>query len=159
MQEGLPSVDPGHERPSYRRVRIDDRPDRRSAMLGGSNGFTSFSVDDVPKAKEFYGQTLGVEVSEDSGALWIQFPTGARVFAYPKDNHIPATYTVLNFPVDDIVRAVDDLSERGVRFEYVNDPQIGTDGKGIFWGLDKGQGPNIAWFKDPAGNIVSVLQE
>jgi catechol 2,3-dioxygenase-like lactoylglutathione lyase family enzyme len=128
-------------------------------MLRGSSAFSSFSVDDVPKAKEFYGQTLGVEVSEENDNLWLHLATGARVLAYPKDNHTPATFTVLNFPVDDIEGAVDELTGRGVRFEYVNDRQLGTDGKGIFWGLDKGQGPNIAWFKDPAGNIVSVIKE
>jgi catechol 2,3-dioxygenase-like lactoylglutathione lyase family enzyme len=128
-------------------------------MFGDAKAFSSFSVDDVTKANEFYGQTLGLEVTEANGAIDLHLPTGGRVFVYPKDNHTPATFTVLNFPVEDMEQAVDELGRRGVRLEYLNDAQLGTDEKGIFWGVKAGQGPNIAWFKDPAGNVVSVIQE
>jgi catechol 2,3-dioxygenase-like lactoylglutathione lyase family enzyme len=128
-------------------------------MFRNTNAFSGFSVDDVSRAKEFYGETLGLEVSEAGGILTLHLATGGKVIAYPKPNHTPATFTILNFPVDDIERAVDELTRRGVRFEYLSDPQLGTDGKGISWGIETGQGPNIAWFKDPAGNILAVLQE
>lgn len=121
-------------------------------MFGDVPAFSGFSVDDLAKAKKFYGETLGLKVVEEPmGALGLQFVNGGRVFIYPKPNHVPATYTVLNFPVDDVERAVDELAKRGVKFEdYPN-----TDEKGI----DRsGQGPLIAWFKDPAGNFLSVLQ-
>jgi catechol 2,3-dioxygenase-like lactoylglutathione lyase family enzyme len=127
-------------------------------MLGNSKAFSSFSVDDVARAKDFYSQTLGLEVTEANGALELHLADGGWVLAYPKDNHTPATFTILNFPVDDIGRAVDELTQRGVRLEYLSDPELKTDERGIYWGLEKGEGPNIAWFKDPAGNIVSVLQ-
>lgn len=123
-------------------------------MLGNSKAFSGFSVDDTRKAKEFYGGTLGLEVSESHGLLNLHLASGATVLLYPKPNHSPASFTVLNFPVDDIERAVDRLAKAGVRFErYEGD--IETDEKGIF----RGGGPLIAWFKDPAGNILSVLEE
>ena len=128
-------------------------------MLRTAKAFSGFSVDDVPKAKEFYGQALGLDVSEAQGILELHLGGGGTVIAYPKDNHIPATFTILNFPVEDIDKAVDELTQRGVRFEYLNDPDMKTDGKGIHRGADRGEGPNIAWFKDPAGNILSVIQE
>jgi catechol 2,3-dioxygenase-like lactoylglutathione lyase family enzyme len=128
-------------------------------MFRSTNAFSGFSVDDVSRAQEFYGETLGLEVSEAGGILTLHLATGGKVIAYPKPNHTPASFTILNFPVDDIERAVDELTRRGVRFEYPNDPELGTDGKGISWGIDTGQGPNIAWFRDPAGNILAVLQE
>jgi catechol 2,3-dioxygenase-like lactoylglutathione lyase family enzyme len=128
-------------------------------MFRSTKAFSGFSVDDVPRAKEFYGQTLGLEVSEANGILELHLGGGGTVIAYPKPNHTPATFTILNFPVDDIEQAVDELNRRGVVFEYLNDPEIKTDGKGIHWGAERGEGPNIAWFKDPAGNIVSLIQE
>jgi catechol 2,3-dioxygenase-like lactoylglutathione lyase family enzyme len=128
-------------------------------MFRTAKAYSGFSVDDVARAKEFYGQTLGLEVSEANGILTLHLGGGGTVIAYPKSNHTPATFTILNFPVDDIERAVDELTGRGVRFDYLNDPDMNTDGKGIHWGLRAGQGPNIAWFKDPAGNIISVIQE
>ncbi|MGH2555646.1 MAG: VOC family protein, partial [Actinomycetota bacterium] len=124
-----------------------------------TKAFSGFSVDDISRAKEFYGETLGVDVSEANGLLELHLGGGGTVIAYPKPNHTPATFTILNFPVDDIEQAVDELTRRGVRFEYLNDPELKTDGKGIHWGAERGEGPNIAWFKDPAGNIVSVIQE
>jgi catechol 2,3-dioxygenase-like lactoylglutathione lyase family enzyme len=123
-------------------------------MFKDSKAFSGFSVDDIPKAKEFYGKTLGLEVSDSQmGALDVSLAGGAHVFIYPKENHQPATYTVLNFPVPDVDKAVDQLSAKGVRFEQYG-ADFGQDEKGIA----RGEGPTIAWFKDPAGNIVSVLE-
>ncbi|HEY9380757.1 MAG TPA: VOC family protein [Burkholderiales bacterium] len=122
-------------------------------MLKDSKAFSGFSVDDIPKAKAFYGETLGLDVSEEHGMLDLRLAGGAEVLVYPKPNHEPATFTILNFPVDDIEKAVDELSRRGVRFEQYED-EIETDERGIF----RGEGPLIAWFKDPAGNILSVLE-
>jgi catechol 2,3-dioxygenase-like lactoylglutathione lyase family enzyme len=128
-------------------------------MFRASDAFSSYSIDDVDKAKEFYGNTLGLEVKDDSmGGLELHVGD-QRVYLYPKDNHEPASFTVLNFTVDDIARAHDDLTGRGVDFGYRNDGDLGTDERGIHWGLDKGEGPNIAWFRDPAGNILSVIQD
>lgn len=122
-------------------------------MLKTNQAFSGFSTDDIGKAKEFYGRTLGLEVTEDHGILNLHIG-GAKVLIYPKANHSPATFTVLNFPVDDVDRTVDELGKRGVRFEIYDDPSFKTDAKGI--SRDNG-GPTIAWFKDPAGNILSVL--
>lgn len=122
-------------------------------MLRTNQAFSGFSTDDIGKAKEFYGRTLGLEVTEDHGILNLHIG-GAKVLIYPKANHSPATFTVLNFPVDDVDGTVDELGKRGVRFEIYNDPSFKTDAKGI--SRDNG-GPTIAWFKDPAGNILSVL--
>jgi len=124
-------------------------------MLSESHAFSGFSVDNIQKAKEFYGRTLGLTVSESDGLLKLQLAGGATVLIYPKANHAPATFTILNFSVDDVELAVDELIQRGVRFEVYNEPEIKTDEKGIF----RGGGPIIAWFKDPAGNILSVLEE
>ena len=125
-------------------------------MLKDSKAFSGFSVDDIQKAKEFYGQTLGLEVSEEPmGLLGLHLAGGATVLIYPKPNHAPATFTILNFPVDNVDKAVDQLTKRGVRFERYNEPDLKTDDKGVM----RGNGPTIAWFKDPAGNILSVLEE
>jgi predicted enzyme related to lactoylglutathione lyase len=124
-------------------------------MLSDSHAFSGFSVDNIQKAKEFYGRTLGLAVSEANGMLKLHLTGGATVLMYPKANHVPATFTILNFPVDDVEQAVYELTKRGVRFEVYNEPDIKTDGKGIF----RGGGPIIAWFKDPAGNILSVLED
>ena len=124
-------------------------------MLGNTTPFSSFSVDDLGKAKQFYGQTLGIEVKEQEEALELQFPNNNSIFVYPKSNHVPATFTVLNFPVDDIEAAVDDLGRRGISFEKYTEGELKTDKKGIF----RGEGPTIAWFKDPAGNFLSVIEE
>ena len=122
-------------------------------MFKTTEAFSSFSVNDLQKAKEFYGGTLGLEVNESKEGLQIEIQRGMKVFAYPKSNHVPATFTVLNFRVNNVEEAVDDLTTRGVRFEkYEGD--LKTDEKGIF----RGKGPTIAWFKDPAGNILSVIE-
>ena len=123
-------------------------------MFKDTKAFSGFSVDDISKAKAFYGQTLGLDVSEEHGRLYLHLAGGSRIVIYPKRNHTPATFTILNFPVDDIEAAVDQLTRRGVHFEqYEGD--LKTDEKGIF----RGGGPLIAWFKDPAGNILSVVEE
>jgi catechol 2,3-dioxygenase-like lactoylglutathione lyase family enzyme len=124
-------------------------------MFKASKAFSGFSVNDIPKAREFYGRTLGMEVSDsEMGGLQLHVGGDARVFIYPKANHTPASYTMLNIVVDDVEKAVDELTRSGVRFERYDDP-IKTDAKGIH----RGQGPTIAWFKDPAGNILSVVEQ
>src|SRR6266487_5797109 len=123
-------------------------------MVEDSKACSGFSVEDIQKAKEFYGQTLGLKVSESHGLLTLHLGGGNDVLIYPKPNHVPATFTILNFPVDDVDQTVDKLSKRGVRFEIYDKPDLKTDKKGIM----RGKGPTIAWFKDPAGNILSVLQ-
>jgi predicted enzyme related to lactoylglutathione lyase len=123
-------------------------------VLKDSKAFSGFSVDDIPKAKQFYGGTLGLEVSDAQGLLKLHVAGGATVLIYPKPNHTPATFTVLNFPVTDIEKAVERLTENGVRFERY-EGTLKTDSLGIF----RGGGPLIAWFKDPAGNILSVLEQ
>ena len=122
-------------------------------MFKDSKAFSGFSADDIPRAKQFYGETLGLNVSEEMGGLILHLGSGADVFVYPKENHVPAAFTVLNFPVDDIEAAVDRLTEAGVTFERYDG--FNQDEKGIARG---DEGPAIAWFKDPAGNILSVLQ-
>jgi len=124
-------------------------------MLGDSKAFSGFSVNDIGKAKEFYGRTLRLKVSESNGLLTLRLAGGNNVLIYPKPNHTPATFTVLNFPVKDVDQAVDDLAKRGVHFEIYDLPDIKTDKKGIM----RGNGPTIAWFKDPAGNILSVIEQ
>ena len=120
-----------------------------------SKAFSGFSVDNLQKAKEFYSKTLSFDISEMNGLLNLHMGNGAKVLIYPKSNHIPATFTVLNIPVDNIEQAVDELTKRGVHFEIYDETDLKTDNKGIF----SDAGPNIAWFKDPAGNILSVLEE
>lgn len=122
-------------------------------MLEHSKAFSGFSVDDIEAAHKFYGETLGLEVTEEHGMLGLHLGSGARVLIYPKPNHTPADFTILNFPVDDIETAVDALVARGVAFERYDG--MGQDDKGIM----RQQGPPIAWFKDPAGNVLSVLEE
>ena len=123
-------------------------------MLRESKAFSGFSVGDIPKAKKFYGDTLGLSVSEDHGLLNLNLAGDKKVVVYPKPNHVPATFTVLNFPVADVEKTVDTLTQKGVRFEHY-EGEIQTDAKGIH----RGQGPTIAWFKDPAGNILSVIEQ
>ncbi len=124
-------------------------------MLAESKAFSGFSVEDIRKAKEFYSRTLGLEVSESHGLLKLHLAGGTTVLIYPKPNHAPATFTILNFPVDNVDKAVYELTKRGVRFEIYDEPNLKTDERGVF----RGGGPIIAWFKDPAGNILSVLEE
>ena len=124
-------------------------------MLNPSKAFSSFSVNDIQKAKEFYGKKLGIEVSGGpEGTLVLNLTSGTKALMYPKPDHQPATFTVLNFPVDSVEKTVDELNQRGVRFEIYNEPNLKTDARGI----SRGNGPTIAWFKDPAGNILSVLE-
>lgn len=124
-------------------------------MFRANKAFSGFSVDDIAKAKAFYGDVLGMNVSETGGGmLSLEIGNGGHVLIYPKPNHEPATYTTLNLPVDDVEKAVDQLTAAGVQFEHY-EGEMQTDEKGIM----RGQGPLIAWFKDPAGNILSVIQE
>jgi predicted enzyme related to lactoylglutathione lyase len=122
-------------------------------MLANSHAFSGFSTDDIPKAKEFYGTTLGIDVSEEEGMLSLRFPGGHTVLIYPKDDHEPATFTVLNFEVGDIDAAADRIIGAGITFEQYGE-MAGQDERGI----SRGYGPPIAWFKDPAGNILSIIQ-
>jgi predicted enzyme related to lactoylglutathione lyase len=123
-------------------------------MFKDTPAFSSFSVDDIARAKVFYGDTLGLELAEPMGQLSLRLGGGGSVFVYAKPDHTPATFTVLNFRVADIEQAVGELTRRGVAFEHY--PNMNTDAKGIARGEG---GPSIAWFKDPAGNVLSVLQD
>ena len=124
-------------------------------MFENIKAFSGFSVDDVPRAKQFYGDTLGLKVSEENGMLTLHIAGDRPTLVYPKgEAHEPASFTILNFPVDDIEAAVDELTARGVSFERYSGSEMSTDEKGIA----RAQGPPIAWFKDPAGNILSVIQ-
>jgi catechol 2,3-dioxygenase-like lactoylglutathione lyase family enzyme len=123
-------------------------------MLTNSKAFSGFAVNDLPKAQQFYGGTLGLKVSQSDGLLHLHLAGGATVLVYPKPNHTPATFTILNFPVPSVDDAVDELTKRGVRFEIYDQPGFKTDARGVF----RGDGPVIAWFTDPFGNILSVLE-
>jgi predicted enzyme related to lactoylglutathione lyase len=122
-------------------------------MFRDSKTFSSYSVNDLKRVNEFYAGVLGLDVRESPEGLALNLAGGAMVFLYPKPNHEPATFTVLNFQVDDVDKAVDELVKKGVRFEQYDMPDLKTDAKGIA----RGNGPTIAWFKDPAGNILSVV--
>ncbi len=126
-------------------------------MFKETEAVSGFSVPDIDAAKEFYSDTLGIEVTDEGGGgIALRTAGGRTTFVYPKDDHEPAVYTILNFVVDDIDWAVDGLTERGVSFERYEG--FDQDDKGIVRGIDQDQGPNIAWFTDPAGNILSVMQ-
>ena len=118
-----------------------------------TKAFSSFSVRDLEQAKKFYGQTLGLEISETDEGLILQTKGGNDVFIYPKPDHIPATFTVLNFVVDDVDKAVDELAKMGIRFQIYDEGELKTDKRGVFQGK-----PRIAWFRDPAGNFLSILE-
>ena len=122
-------------------------------MFENTRAFSGFSVDDLEAAKKFYGEVLGLKISERYGLLTLHLAGGRDTLVYPKPDHAPATYTILNFAVDDIDSAVDDLISRGI--ELAKYDGLGQDDKGI----NRAGGPYIAWFKDPAGNILAVLQE
>ena len=121
-------------------------------MFKDTKAFSGFAVDDVAAAREFYGDKLGLDVSEENGLLTLQIAGDRPTLVYPREDHTPAEYTILNFPVDDIDAAVDELTARGVEFEHYDG--FGQDERGIM----REQGPPIAWFKDPAGNVLAVLQ-
>jgi catechol 2,3-dioxygenase-like lactoylglutathione lyase family enzyme len=122
-----------------------------------THAFSGFSVDSIDAARSFYGDTLGMNVATNAmGFLDISLPQGGSILVYPTPNHEPASFTILNFPVDDVEAAVDELNARGVVTKIYDDPDSGTDEKGIAHGAP-GRGPDIAWFKDPAGNVLSVL--
>ena len=122
-------------------------------MLADSKAFSGFAVPDVAEARQFYGETLGLRVSEEHGMLQLHLGGGRDVIVYPKPDHTPASYTILNFPVDDVEATVDGLTERGVQFERYQG--FDQDDKGI----QRGGGPLIAWFKDPAGNVLSIIAQ
>jgi len=126
-------------------------------MLKDSKVYSGFSVDDIEKAKNFYGEVLGLDVSEEHGMLDLHLATGGTVLVYPKETHMPATFTILNFPVNDIDAAADELISKGVSFEIYEG--MHQDENGIARGKAANMGPDIAWFKDPAGNILSILEE
>lgn len=128
-------------------------------MFRHDKPFSGFSVNSLAQARQFYHDTLGLEIADTPmGMLELKIDDDTKVFVYEKPNHTPATFTILNFPVDDIERAVDELSEKGVRFEIYKEGDIKTNEKGIAKPAS-GQGPRIAWFKDPAGNFLSVLED
>ena len=120
-------------------------------MFADTKAFSGFAVDDIDTAREFYGNTLGLKTSVEYGLMTLHLAGGRPTLVYPKPNHTPADYTILNFPVDDIDKAVDELAARGVQFERYGN--LSQDEKGIA----RGEGPDIAWFKDPAGNVLAVL--
>ncbi len=124
-------------------------------MFKDSKAFSSFSAKDIEKAKDFYSRILGLKVTEEmEGILSLHIADGNNVIIYPKPDHSPADFTVLNFPVDNIEKAVEGLNKHGVKMEIYNEADLKTDDKGIM----RGNGPTIAWFKDPDGNILSVLE-
>ena len=123
-------------------------------MFGNTKAFSGFAVDDIKKARQFYAETLGLEVTEENGMLTLHIAGDRPTLVYPKPNHTPASFTILNFPVDDIEAAIDQLTARGVVFERYEGTPAATDEKGIF----RGGGPLIAWFTDPAGNVLSVVE-
>jgi len=125
-------------------------------MFKETPAFSGFSVNDLAAAKQFYVEKLGLEVDESPMGLMLKLGGGGQVFIYPKENHTPASFTILNFPVDNIDTAVDELTKLGITFERYDG--MHQDVKGIARGLASGQGPDIAWFEDPAGNVLAVLQ-
>jgi predicted enzyme related to lactoylglutathione lyase len=125
-------------------------------MFQETKAVFSFSVDDLSAAKRFYGETLGVKVEESKEGLMLHLAGGCEGFIYPKPNHTPATFTILNFPVASVEEAVAELKRRGVTFEIYDEGELKTDANGISRGNG---GPTIAWFKDPAGNFLSVLEQ
>ncbi|GAA1820264.1 VOC family protein [Agromyces neolithicus] len=129
-------------------------------MVTIRDAFSGFSVDDITAAREFYGTKLGLAVSDEpmAGALQLSLPSGQAVFIYPKPDHVPAAYTMLNLVVENIDHAVDELNEAGIVTKIYEAPDdYGTDERGVARGGQSGQGPDIAWFRDPAGNVLSVI--
>lgn len=127
------------------------------AAFTAENAFSGFSVDDIDAAKEFYGTTLELDVEVNAmGFLDLRLPRGGSILVYAKPNHTPASFTILNFPVADVDAAVAELNERGVQTKIYGDDEFPSDSRGIVRG--NGQGPDIAWFRDPAGNVLAVMQ-
>jgi catechol 2,3-dioxygenase-like lactoylglutathione lyase family enzyme len=120
--------------------------------------FSGFSITNLQQTQDFYTKILGLEVTNNEMGLEIKLPDGGHIFVYQKDNHIPATYTILNFEVESIDEAIDQLISKGITFERYDNMPAPQDEKGVLRGLKVNQGPDIAWFKDPSGNILSVLQ-
>lgn len=128
-------------------------------MVSIRDAFQGFSVDDVEAARRFYAEAIGLEVADDMGGLRLTLPSGQHVFVYQKDDHEPASFTILNFVVDDVDRAVDELNAAGVVTKIYEAPHdFGTDERGIMHGEAAGMGPDIAWFRDPSGNVLSVIK-
>lgn len=125
-------------------------------MLTYNKSFSGFSTNDISAAKEFYNQTLGINATEENGMLTLHLENDKTVLIYPKNDHVPATYTVLNFIVNDLDAAMEEMKGKGIVFEQYENL---TDENGVARGIARHQGPDIAWFKDPAGNILSVLKE
>ena len=123
-------------------------------MLENSKAFSGFAVKDIAAAKAFYTDALGLDAREENGMLTLRFAGGRPILVYPKPDHTPATYTILNFPVDDVEAAVEELTAKGVVFEHYEGTPAETDPKGVF----RGGGPLIAWFTDPSGNVMSVIE-
>jgi catechol 2,3-dioxygenase-like lactoylglutathione lyase family enzyme len=139
--------------PDSRLTRQSTSRKESASMFANTKAFSGFAVDDLEQARRFYGETLGIKTSEDHGLMTLHLAGGRDTLVYPKPGHTPASYTILNFPVDDIEATVDALAARGVRFERYEG--LDQDERGI----GRGGGPYIAWFTDPAGNILSVLQD
>ncbi|HKY26237.1 MAG TPA: VOC family protein [Gaiella sp.] len=133
---------------------MDESHEKGATLFANTKAFSGFAVDDVGKARKFYADTLGLEVSEEHELLTLHLAGGRDTFVYPKPDFVPAAYTILNFVVEDVEQAVDDLAARGVRFERYDGFE--QDEKGI---SRAPEGPPIAWFADPAGNILAVLEE
>jgi catechol 2,3-dioxygenase-like lactoylglutathione lyase family enzyme len=125
--------------------------ERSDIVFADTKAFSGFAVPDIEQARQFYGDTLGIEVTEENGLLTLHLAGDRPTLIYPKPDHEPATYTILNFPVEDVEKAVDELTSRGVKIERYEG--FDQDEKGIM----RGQGPDIAWFRDPAGNVLAVL--
>jgi catechol 2,3-dioxygenase-like lactoylglutathione lyase family enzyme len=128
-------------------------------MFKDTHAFSGFSVNDIATAKKFYGETLGLDVEEDPMGLALNIAGGSSIYVYQKDNHEPASFTILNFPVDDIDKAIDELTSKGIQFEHYDNLGFKQDEKGVARGLSANMGPDIAWFKDPAGNVLAILQQ
>lgn len=128
-------------------------------MLKDSHAFSGFSVSNLDAAEKFYGETLGVNVTRDEMGLQLKLAGGNTIFIYEKADHTPASFTILNFPVSDINATIDELVEKGVTFERYNDLPAEQDERGVLRGKTAGMGPDIAWFKDPSGNVLSVLND
>lgn len=127
-------------------------------MFEQTDAFSSYSVDDKQAALVFYGDVLGCDIADSGMGLELHFPNGHTVFLYEKSDHEPASFTVLNFPVDDIDKAINDLEVKGIDMLMYDDLPAEQDGRGVLRGKAAGMGPDIAWFKDPAGNVLSVIE-